>query len=140
MSELVDYKTTSRIDWAEVFRKDPDVLNSILSGVAKPKRADKTSRRYAALMLDDYSDRPFKKAVKALLRSDKLGVLVEDMDNPSKSEIEAVAKHFDRHPSYFLEYRVNYVLSSISEFLVANPEVASTWFKKAHALRGIRVK
>lgn len=141
MSEMLTYRDGAKIDWANLFHGDPDLLDRVLGGIGK---VDKKNRSWAnaPLNLDDYSEFPFRGAVKALLRGRSLADLELDvnLDDPSKSDIEAAAKAFGRHPSYFIEYRINYVCSTLAEFLESNPETLAAWYVRARQSKGIRVR
>jgi hypothetical protein len=42
--------------------------------------------------------------------------------------MEAIAKAFDKHPSYFLEYRIAAILKSFNDFFMGSPETATHWY------------
>jgi DNA-binding phage protein len=92
----------------------------------------------------DYSSFEFQKAFKVVsngrsIRSihAKTGLskshvqrLLSGQDNPSIETLEKIARSFDKHPSYFLEYRIYKVLESFNNLMMQNPETATNWYKK----------
>lgn len=142
-----DYSDGPKVNWSKVFAKDPDMLGSILAGVARSGTRRKKSmdiesgnRKYAALSQTDYSELPFKDAVDVLARRRPLEGVDVNLDDPTLDNIIEVAAYFSKHPAYFMEYRIRYVLSSVYEFLSSHPETAVAWFNKAYGSRGLSVK
>jgi hypothetical protein len=138
------------IDWSEVLRKNPDVLENIVGDIVKVEGArrkverSKATRRISAIYNIDHSEREFKESFSILTGSESLRKTASKIDvspayvhnlklgkaQPTLEIMEAIAYAYDRHPSFFLEYRIHYVLESISSFLVKNPETATAWFSK----------
>lgn len=143
------------VDWRNTFLRDPDVLSNILAGVTRSSaRAGRSkrgsldrklgSRQYEALTVGEFSENDFRRAVEILcgpsseeFSDERQEALDVDLDDPSEEEIEQVAAHFGRHPSYFLEYRVKYLQASLEDYLKLNPGVSSSWFVKAFRQRGV---
>lgn len=138
------------IDWSEVIRKNPDVLENIVGDIVKTEgsrrkvnRSDKT-RRISAIYNTDHSEKPFKESFTILSVNESIRKtaskieaspahvynLKEGKAEPTIEIMERIAIAYNRDPSYFLEYRVHYVLKSISHFLMKNPETASAWYGK----------
>jgi transcriptional regulator with XRE-family HTH domain len=53
---------------------------------------------------------------------------------PSLETMEKIAKAFRKDPSYFVEYRVAFVLISIDKYLSDSPETATVWYHKMKGL------
>ena len=152
------FPQVENIDWSEVIRKNPDVLENIVSGIVKTEGSRrKVDRRDANRRMDAIydvgdSERPFKESFAILCSKEsirktaaKIEVspahvynLKEGRAEPTLEIMERIAIAYNYNPSYFLEYRIHYVLESISCFLMKNPETASTWFNKA--TNGIHIK
>lgn len=147
MNDMATYRDGAKIDWASLFQGDPDLLDKVLAGVGRvgtrgTQSREVGSRRYISLNLEDFSEHPFRKAVKILLRGRSLNELGLELnlDAPTKDDIERAAEAFDRHPSYFIEYRINYVCAALAAFLEDHPETCSAWYIKARQSKGIKVK
>lgn len=153
-----EYPQLEDIDWSDVIRKNPDVLENIVSGIVKVEGSRRKtnrrdgSRRMNAMHNVGDSERPFTESFSILcgdatLRSvaNKLNCAPAHVYNlklgraqPTIEMMERIANAFNYSPSYFLEYRIYYVKESIGNFLMKNPETASTWFEKA--TRGIEIR
>lgn len=141
----------NNIDWSDVIRKNPDVLENIVSDIVKVEgqrrkvdRSDGT-RRINAIYNIDYSEKEFRDSFAILSSNEsirkiasKINVspahvynLREGRAQPTLEIMEQIAFAYNRDPSYFLEYRIHFVLESISSFLTKNPETATAWFSKA---------
>ncbi len=139
------------IDWSDVIRKNPDILENIVSDIVKTegsrRKIDRRdgNRRMNAIYNTDHSERAFKDSFTILSTNESIRKtaakieaspahvynLKEGKAEPTIEIMERIAFAYNRDPSYFLEYRVHYVLQSISCFLMKNPETASAWFCKA---------
>ena len=154
------YPSTAKVDWMEVFRQDPQVMARIIADVAKlenastgrpgkrpavaPEDAAQYLRRYQD---DDYTILPFKEAFN-LLKGDrsiralahKVGLtstmtqrLLEGRAAPTAEMLEQIARSFKKHPSYFIEHRVGYILAILTERFAQVPEASIVPYLK---LRG----
>lgn len=142
------------INWSEVINKNPDVLEGIVSGMmkvdGKRRRISREdgARRLNQVYSQDYSERPFRESFGIICGKDSLrttasktGIsyshvfqLKSGNASPTIEMMENIAIAYNREPSYFLEYRIHFVLESMSSFLMKNPETATTWFNKAKGI------
>lgn len=152
------FPQAENIDWSDVIRKNPAVLENLVSGIVKTegtrRKVDRrdANRRMDAIYDIDHSEKPFKESFGILCSKEsirktaaKIEVspahvynLKEGKAEPTLEVMEKIAFAYNRNPSYFLEYRIHHVLESISCFLMKNPETASVWFNKATS--GIVIK
>lgn len=145
------FPSINSIDLAEVFRTDPVVLGNIIYSINKlevpstgkpgkrptvdPKDAEQYLKKYQK---DDFTILPFSEAFKHLKKdrslrhtSRKCGLsyamtqrLLDGTSEPSMEAIEKVAKAFKKDPSYFVEYRVGFILAALHERLCLYPEAS----------------
>lgn len=160
--ELINrvYPSTAKLDWAEVFKQDPQVMARVISDIAKlenastgrpgkrptvsPDDAAQYLRRYEN---DDYTILNFQDAFN-LLKGDrsirhlasKCGLtstmtqrLLDGRAKPNSEIIEKVARAFKKHPSYFVEHRVGYIAAVMAERFESVPEASIVPYMK---LRG----
>lgn len=136
------------VDWDKVI-SDPDGFESIMAIIVKShsgKKKVKVSKSEGTKMIGHaqglYSDASFSISFKHLTGNEtirrsakKIGIspafvynLKTGKAQPSIELIEKIAEAYKVHPCYFLEYRTYYILYAVKEFLVDNPETASSWF------------
>ena len=149
-----DIPQLQNINWSEVINKNPDVLEGIVGGIVKSdgkrrrvSRKDGT-RRLNQVYSQDFSERPFSESFTIICGKDSLrttatktGISYSHVFQlksgnaiPTIPMMESIAYAYNREPSYFLEYRIHFVLESMSEFLTKNPETATAWFNKAQGI------
>lgn len=145
------------LDWSKAFKADIGLLGLIIKNVLKsdqstlgrpgprptldPKRS---AERYAQFIATDYSYLPIEETL-AHLKGDltirglatKVGLdfnlvyrILNGKATPSVADLQAIAEAFGKHPSYFLEYRIAYILGAIEQNLIDSPESSvSTYLK-----------
>lgn len=145
-----------RLDWHEAF-KDIELFGRIWRDIAKvdpdapgrsgPRPAlDKRQamERYRQLSGADFTEYPFHEAFQILRREksvrvlsemttidrNMIGKLLSGTRHPEIWMIEQVAKAFKKKPSYFLEYRVAYILGAMGERITSNPEMSVDLYRK----------
>lgn len=149
------YPNIASVDWSSAIQDD-DVFIKMLGDVLKSERKVSTPGKRPSLskgdginrlnkILDrDYSSFEFQKSFRAIsngksIRSihAKTGLskshvqrLLSGQDFPSIETMEKIANGFNKHPSYFLEYRICKVLESFNNLMLENPETATNWYKK----------
>jgi transcriptional regulator with XRE-family HTH domain len=144
----------NEINWSEVINKNPDVLEGIVGDVVKVdgkrrkvSRQDGT-RRLNQVYEQDFSERPFQDSFRIICGKDSLrttaaktGIsyshvfhLKSGNATPTIEMMENIAIAYNREPSYFLEYRIHFVLASMTDFLMKNPETATAWFNKSRGM------
>lgn len=142
------------VSWDKVLQGDPDFFAQVIGDVVKsgapsngpgkrPSLDDKQAFAiYSRLAGEDFASGDFFDAFEALVAgrsvrsvANKTGLassfifkLLKRQTNPSFETMEKIAAGFKKDPSYFLEYRIGYVLSTIEAFLTDSPETASGWF------------
>jgi hypothetical protein len=148
---------TATLDWYQVFYEDPAVLGRIINDIIKldGERTGKPGKR-PTLDLDIAEDKlrklrgedhtlfEFKDAFRVLCGNlsirgvaHKTGLdksYVHRLQSgdaiPTVETIEVVAKAFKKKPSYFVEYRIGYILATISHKLEQSPETSIHFYKK----------
>lgn len=154
------YPGINNIDWGKILHEEPEVFHSVVGGVIRPKSGKKSkisivegNKKIAQLSGTDYSELPFTEALDILcgnLSVRKLAaktgfppatfyLLKTGKQTPSFQDMENIARAFNRHPAFFLEYRIATVLSSIDIFLQECPETAVVWYNKVINSKGLTV-
>ena len=154
------YPSTVTVDFEKVFRVDPAVMGRIIADIQKREAApsgkpgkipavnkedaDQYLRRYQN---DDYTIHKFADAFK-LLKGDRstramahkcklaqtmVQRLLDGKAEPTVAVMENVARAFKKHPSFFVEYRVAYVVGMMAQRMEAIPEASIVPYLK---LRG----
>ncbi len=152
-----DMPELQEINWSKLIGNNPEILETIVSGIVKVDgqhrkvaNADR-SRRINQMYSQEFSEKKFKDAFIILCGKDSLRITANKTNisyshifqlksgnaNPTIPMMESIASAYNRQPSYFLEYRIHFILESMSNFLSQNPEIATTWFGKA---KGIAIK
>lgn len=151
------FPSTVYLDWNEVFRQDPAILGRIINDILKADQAEPgrpgkrpaldieaAEQRYRQMVGDDYTMLPFDRAF-TILKGDrsirhlahKVGLdktlvwgLLNNDKRPNPEIMEKVAAAFKKHPSYFVEYRVDYILGVLFHQLTRSPESSVVFFNK----------
>jgi|JI10StandDraft_1071094.scaffolds.fasta_scaffold260078_2 hypothetical protein len=144
------------VSWSHVLREDNDVFARLLGDVLKsggrgsrPGKRPQLDRaeaisRLAKLNDEDYSEYDFNSTFRSLcgdmsvravalktgLAKSFIHRLLLNEATPSFETMEKIAEAFDKHPSFFLEYRIARVLVIVEEFLSDSPETATAWYLK----------
>lgn len=143
------FPSIDNLDWEKAFRDDTELYGRVWRDILKfdqagegrpgPRPAlnqETAFKRYLQLTDEDFTMLPFSEAVKLLsgnMSSRKLAAktgldrnliqrLLANQDEPDSYELEIFATAFGRRPSYFLEYRIGYVLSMVHAHMVKYPE------------------
>lgn len=143
------FPSLNSLDWEKAFREDTELYGRVWRDILKVDQAvvgrpgprpaldpQKAGQRYLQLTDDDFTMEPFAKAVRVLskgmslrrlaaltgLNKDLLHQLTLGKRQPDSYELEIVATAFGRRPSYFLEYRIGYVLSMVHAHMLKYPE------------------
>jgi len=146
--------------WSHVLRNEPDMFARIIGdiirssgGSSRPGKRPTLDRGDASavlkkLMGEDYSEYDFIDTFKILVDDESLrqtaqrtGLalsfvhkLLNGAAQPSYETIEKIATAYDKEPSFFLEYRIGFVIASIDSFLHHSPETATAWYQKMRRL------
>lgn len=92
----------------------------------------------------DYSEQPFALAFENLIQDDPMSVvaqrcfisktrifrLLRDQEPPTVEDMRMIAKAYDKDPSYFHEYRVEFVLAAMARRLDDDPDQAAVVFRR----------
>jgi len=152
-----NYPSLNDADWG---RSNQDafthVMGDLLKSEGKRSRPGKrpaldrsiAEGELAKLTGSSYSETDFRNAFKALthgrsirgiahkcgMHKDQVHRLLNGTVQPSLETMEKIAKAFRKDPSYFVEYRVAFVLISIDKYLSDSPETATVWYHKMKGL------
>lgn len=150
------FPSVENIDWGVAFRGDSSLFTSVVSDLVKaegrgslPGKRPSLSKEDAAKQLSkiaqsDFSDSDFyvtfrslvgDRSVRAVAFKTGLGKsyiyqLLNEERFPSFAAMEKIAQGFGKDPSFFLEYRIAYIIYNIDRFLIESPEISTTWYIK----------
>lgn len=151
------YPSTALLDWYEVFYQDPVILGRIVNDIIKldQSRSGKpgkrpsldeegASDRLRKLRDDDHTTLPFVDAFRLLMADRSVRAMAAKVDidksfvhrlmkgdaDPTLEIMEKISKAFNKHPSYFVEYRIGYVLAMIDHKLMQSPETSVVLYNK----------
>lgn len=143
------FPSVDQLDWEKAFEVDidlygkvwKDILKYDLAGEGRPGprpalEIGPAIKRFMQLTDDDFTMRPFREAVGLISNnmsvrklSSRTGLdrntvhrLMKGTIEPDNYEMEVVAAAFGRLPSFFLEYRIGYILSMIHVHMMRYPE------------------
>lgn len=145
------FPSTASLDFAEVFKADPTIMGRMVAEIfkherkstGKPGKRPALGREEATQYLrqyreEDYTILPFHESLKILkgdrsiramahkcgTTSNMMQRLLEGNARPTAEVMENVAKAFKRHPSYFFEYRMAYIVAMLVHRMTAIPEAS----------------
>jgi hypothetical protein len=150
------FPSTVEMDWSRAFQNDIELFGRVLRDILKvdqtvPGRSGprpvlnkaEATGRLRQFMGVDYSELPFQESFRALAHGKSIrniaaftGLdrnLVHKLLNgkaPDLYTMEVVATSFKKDPSYFLEYRVAYILGALQGRLEASPEMSVDIYRK----------
>ncbi len=151
------WPSVKRLDWAEVFRQDPTVMGRILNDIIKMEAAvpgrpgkrpnvsrEETEKHLKRLTGEDYTTKPFDEALNDLkgdrsirhlmrvlgMSRDHTWRLLVGKKVPTTEDMEAVAEAFGKDPSYFLEYRLAYIVGFIYDRLEHNEDMTVLHYRR----------
>lgn len=151
------FPSTEKLDWKSAFDRDMDLLGRVLRDILKVDQTeqgrpgprpsldyDQGMRRLRQILGEDYSMLPFSEAFKILAGtrsvrhlSTKTGLsksniqrLLEGNADPDMDTLQRVARSFDKHPSFFVEYRLLYIARTILNKLGDAPEATINIYRK----------
>lgn len=150
------YPTVENLDWARVFREDPDIMGDIINEISKaadaspgrPGKRPPVSRsvardNFAKLSGQDYSLEAFHPTLDILMQGHTIRQISETSGlernhlyriikgkDPDIYSIEQLAKAFKKRPEFFLEYRIFFVMTFLTNRLESIPEASITFFRK----------
>lgn len=146
------YPSVGSLDWSRAMDSDAfaHVMGDLLKAEGKRSRPGKrpalsrplAEAELAKLSGDSYAESDFKTAFRALtygrsirgiankvgLQKDYVHRLLNGTSQPSFEAMEKIAQAYRKDPSYFLEYRIAYVLMVMDQYLTDSPETATVWY------------
>ncbi len=154
-----NFFSVENLNWKKVFSEDPEILGSIINdmlklsvpGNGRPGKRPSLQRLdakdlFLKLIGEDFSEYPFNISFRSLkdsrnisirdlangVKLDKMLVhrLLNNKQQPSLEHIELIAKFFNKDPSYFLEWRIAYIVTFLNELLLEYTESSILLFKK----------
>lgn len=157
------FPSTIDFDWYQAFIRNHELWVRIMQDIIKadqaepgrdgPRRSknldyDKGLATYRRLVGQDYSLLPFGEAFDVLSRgyslshlSRKVGIarslvhrLLRGENEPTAEHMEAVAKAFGKHPSFFAEYRAAYITAMVHQRMEGNPETSIAIYRRMNDL------
>lgn len=141
------FPSVERLSWKRALA-DPQVwvkLVKDLAGKDEKSRAE-VRTRVRQLMGDDYTQLPFRESFEALAGNrsirhlaTKTGLgpkhifnLKHGYKEPDLYLLEQIAKAFNKHPSYFLEYRILIILGAVADQMEMAPEISVDLYRRLH--------
>lgn len=152
------FPSVEGLNWEKVFRADPTIMGNILNDIIKVEVAPKgrpgkrpaLDKAQARAVLsqyrsEDYTLLPFNQAVNRLKKTNSVRQFARKVSmsptyayklmmgyrEPSVEDMELVAEAYGKHPSYFYEYRVGFVLSLMAERVEWSPESSIIYYERA---------
>lgn len=144
-------------DWRKLFQQDVGLMGKLVNDILKADPADsnrpgkrpsldtkEAADRFRKVFGGDFTIERFDEAFRVLtdgksirhiarnvgLDKSMVHELLRGNIEPRMDVIEKVAAGLRKHPSYFVEYRVGYILGVLSEKLYSNPESSVVFYKK----------
>lgn len=151
------FPTVDKLDWTAALEYDQDLFARILRDILKLEQAvsgrpgprpsldmKPAIRRMQQLWGKDFALLPFPQALKALagnrsmrhlsnkttLDKSHLNRLLLGQRQPDGYDMRMCAQAFGKHPSYFLEWRLLYIVAAIVRRLEWSPETSVGIFRK----------
>lgn len=151
------FPSTVDLDWERVFRSDPYILGQLINDILKvdsatPGKPGKrpaldvrsAEERLRQITGDDYTAIPFVDAVYSLLGKNSILWLSKKCDvekallykimsgkqDVTSEVIERVAPALNKDPSYFAEYRQNYIIGVLYRKLASMPDATVVFYRK----------
>jgi len=151
------FPSINNINWVEVFQTDPQVLGRLVNDILKLDGAtpgkpgkrpniapEQASERLAQMTGEDFSMLKFPEAFKILkadrsvrhlarlcsMNHSEAHRLLMGVKEPNVEIMRIVAQAFNKQPSYFLEYRIAFVVSYMCEIMMDVPETSAVQYMK----------
>lgn len=151
------FPSVEKLDWNKVFRADPTIMGNILNDIIKVEVAPKgrpgkrpaltreeAKEFWSKYQRADYTVEPFAKALNQLKGTTSIRQMARKVsmspshaynlmtgrNQPKVEDMELVAAAYNKHPSYFYEYRVAFVAASMSERIDYAPESSIIYYER----------
>lgn len=154
------FPSVESLDWNNVFRSDPTILGNIINDVLKIDQAqpgrpgkrpalniEQAESRLRNIRGEDYTTLPFHEALQAMGQSirslsattgipkTEIHRLRNGEKKPTIDQIEQVAEGIKKHPSFFIEYRIGFVVHTLSEMMMVVPESTIVQYEKMRDMK-----
>jgi hypothetical protein len=151
------FPSVAQLDWSKALEADLDLFARVLRDILKMEQAIPgqpgprpsldiyaATRRMEQLYGRDFSLRPFKDALRVLagdrsvrhlarfVRLDRNYVhrLLTGQLEPDGYALRMCAEAFGKHPSYFLEWRILFIIAAVTRRLEWTPETSVSLFRR----------
>lgn len=153
------YPSVVDVDWSRIFQSDQGVLGKLINDIIRVSHAEQQeSRRGKRANVErdiaqaslrklqdlDYSEEEFVVTLRALqgtrsirhlarrvgMSHSRIQRFLEGKAVPSSEDMAQIADAFGKDPSYFAEYRSNYVVGVVHRMMTAMPESSIVQYRK----------
>lgn len=147
------------LDWEKALANDTDLFARIMRDIIKldqPRQSgkhgprpnvmdiDKGMASFRQLIGEDFSNLPFNETFAMLTRSYSVRQIARKARmsptevqrlrlgrrGPTMFDMKSIAEGFNKHPSFFVEYRRNYIIEQLSDRLLDEPERITAYYQK----------
>lgn len=153
-----NFPSASNLDWGAALSRDTDLFARIMRDIIKldqrepgksgprPNTLDfeKGLATFRTLMGEDFTTLPFRESFAVLARGYSLTHLARKVHlsrpkvhrflrgevQPTEYDLRAIADGFNKHPSYFVEYRRAYIIQALEDALLKEPESTIAYYQK----------
>lgn len=129
----------------DILKADPADANR--PGKRPSLDTKEASERFRKVFGGDFTMEPFDEAFRVLTQGKSIRHIARNVNldksmvhsllrgdiEPRMDIIETIAAGLRKHPSYFVEYRVGYILGIMQEKFYSNPETSVVFYKKLKA-------
>ncbi len=148
------FPSVARLNWRQALSQDDTLWGKLLKDLLDPKiiageDQRRTKERLRQMTGNDYSHLPFTDAFRTLAGSRsirhlatklKLGQhIIFDLKSGAKQPdikmLEQIARGFGKDPSYFVEYRISYILGALGDQMESAPEMSVDLYRKIRKKR-----
>lgn len=135
-----------KFDWHEAFRDNDELFGRIIRDIwgEKVPLSKEALDSLRKILGEDYSVSPFREtfiylvgdrsvrhvATKTGLSATVVHELKHGQRQPDLFTLEQIAAGFNKHPSYFMEYRAWYLMGAMLDHLMQSPETTVDLYKK----------
>lgn len=147
------------LDWEKALANDTNLFARIMRDIIKldqPRESgkhgprpnvmdiDKGMASFRQLIGEDFSNLPFDETFAIMTRGNSVRQIARKAKlsptevqrlrlgrrRPTMFDMRAIAEGFNKHPSFFVEYRRNYIVEQLSDRLLDEPERITAYYQK----------